>query len=115
MHKTDGLLATLAYAFGAGLVIGLIAFLLFLFLEADSAATTHKEYQYEENLKGQQVYKKNTVMRNNFNENVPAKAALGGFAIAFIAIFVLRYIPFLPSIEQLLDSWAGVTPPNSPK
>jgi heme/copper-type cytochrome/quinol oxidase subunit 4 len=115
MHKTDGLLATLAYAFGFGIVIGLLAFLLFLFLEADRATTTHKEYQYEENLKGQQVYRKNTVMRNNFDGNTPAKAALWGFFIAFTAIFVLRYIPFLPSIEQLLDSWAGVTPPNSPK
>jgi uncharacterized membrane protein YedE/YeeE len=115
MHKTDGLLATLAYAFGFGIVIGLLAFLLFLFLEADRAATTHKEYQYEENLKGQQVYRKRTVMRNDFNENIPAKAALWGFVVAFIAIFVLRYVPSLPSIEQLLDSWAGVTPPKSPK
>jgi hypothetical protein len=114
MHKTDGFFATLGYALGVGLVVGIVAFILFLMLEADSASTTHKEYRYEENSKGQELYKKNTVMRNNFDGNIPAKAALWTFLIGFIGIFLLRYAPFLPSIEQLLDSWAGVKPPKTP-
>lgn len=108
MHKTDGFFATTLYGLGFGFVIALLVFLLFLFLEADSASTTQKEYQYEKDYKGNTVYKKNTVMRGNFNENIPAMAAMIGFCVGVIAIYVLRYVPMLPSIENLLDAWAGV-------
>jgi hypothetical protein len=108
MHKTDGFFATTLYGLGLGLFIALLAFLLFIFLEADSASTTQKEYQYEKDSKGNTIYRKNIVMRGNFDENIPVMAALIGFCVGVIAIYVLRYVPMLPSIENLLDAWAGV-------
>ncbi len=108
MHKTDGFFATTLYGLGFGFALGLIAFLLFIYLEADSALTTRKEYQYEKDFNGNTVYKKNTVMRGNFDENIPAIAALIGFCLGILVIYLLRYVPILPSIENLLDTWAGV-------
>lgn len=108
MHKTDGFLMTSLYAIGVGIVFAIVAFFLFLYLEADSAASTHKVYQEEKNLKGDTIYRKNTVMRGDFNENIPAVAAMISFFFGLLLIYLLRYVPILLSIENLLDMWAGV-------
>jgi hypothetical protein len=108
MHKTDGFLMTSLYAFGVGIVFAIVAFILFIYLEADSATDTHKVYQEEKNLRGDTIYRKNTVMRGGFDENVPAVAAMVSFCVGIILIYLLRYVPFFPSVENLLDMWAGV-------
>ena len=108
MHKTDSLLRTLFYGIITGILSGGVFFVVLLLLEADSAAQTYTEYEYKENSRGQTYYEPKTVMRDNFDENIPANGAVIGFGLGLALIIALRYVPALPSVEQILDKWAGV-------